>query len=88
MISFKMQDSPMQTHTPGAWGKCCLCFTTGSAPTCLLVFLGLERVFFTGSRREGAIRLFSRRKPHRSMALVLIESQVLVKGVMLRQVLF
>lgn len=42
----------MQTHTPGAWGKCCLCFTIGSAPTCLLVFLGLERMFFTCSQQR------------------------------------
>jgi len=78
----------MQTHTPGAWGKCCLCFAIDFAPTCLLVFLGLERMFLLALSRESAVRLFSGRKLYSSMALVLIESQVLVEGVMLRQVLF
>lgn len=76
----------MQTHIPGAWGKCCLCFTISSAPSGVS-WLG-EDIFLLALSRQSAVRLSAVRKPHRSTALMLIESHVLIKGVMLRQVLF
>lgn len=92
MISFKIQDFSHTDAYTRCLGKVLSVFhhlTIGCAPVCLLVFLGLERmVFLLALSREGAIRLFSWRTPHRSMTLVSIESQVLIKGVMHRQVLF
>lgn len=51
-------------------------------------FLPWRECYLLAVSRENADRLFSGRKIHRSMTLLLIESQVLVQGMMLRQMLF
>lgn len=51
-------------------------------------FLAWRECYLLAVSRENADRLFSGRKTYRSMTLLLIESQVLPQGMMLRQILF
>lgn len=89
MISFKMQDfSHADTHP-----RCLRVVLSVLHQSALLLlvlwcFLAWRECYLLAVSRENAIRLFSGRKTHRSMTLLLIESQVIVQGVMLRQVLF
>lgn len=69
-------------RTPQVLGESTVC--ASSSAQLLLAFwcfLAQKGCFLLAFSRESFIRLFCGKKPHRSMVLVSIKSQVLVKGV-------
>lgn len=85
VISFRMQDSSYADTHPMCL-RVVLSVLHQSALLLLVFwnFLAWRECYLLAVSRKNADRLFSGRKTHRSMTLLLIESQVIVQGVLFK----